>query len=88
MRSVTSKKVELWLLAQQQFNDERARLWRIFVSIFETVGLAWVIFSSTIASIAILFLAYIGLKSLLLRADQDGSFKLPVEVKNLLKLAR
>ena len=58
------------------------------MSIFETVGLAWVIFSSTMASIAILFLAYIGLKSLLLRADQDGSFKLPAEVKNLFRLAR
>jgi hypothetical protein len=58
------------------------------VSIFETVGLAWVIFSSTMASIAILFLAYVGLKSLLLRAEADGSVKLPVEIKNLFKLAR
>ena len=57
------------------------------MNIYEAIGMAWVIFSSALASVAILYLAYIGLKSLLNKQEARDS-EVPVEVKEMFKIAR
>lgn len=60
------------------------------MNIFETIGLAWVIFTSTLASIAILYLSVVGLKMYVkkdARPDTQG-VNVPVEVKEMFKIAR
>lgn len=60
------------------------------MNIFETIGLAWVIFTSTLASIAILYLSLVGLKAYVkkdARAETQG-VNVPVEVKEMFKIAR
>jgi hypothetical protein len=57
------------------------------MSIYEAIGIAWVIFTSAIATIAIVYLAFVGLKALLRkRVEADG--EVPVEVKEMFKIAR
>ena len=41
------------------------------MSIYEAIGMAWVIFTSAIASVEILYLAFIGLKTLLNKQQQS-----------------
>ena len=57
------------------------------MSIFETIGLAWVIFTSTLATIEILYLSILGLRSIVRKAEQK-EIDVPVEVKEMFKLAR
>jgi hypothetical protein len=57
------------------------------MSILETIGLVWVIFTSTIATVAISYFAYVGLKATVLKATRDNS-DVPVEVKEMFKIAR
>ena len=55
------------------------------MSIYQAIGMAWVIFTSALANIAILYLAFIGLKALLasrLEADRE----IPVGVKEMFKI--
>jgi hypothetical protein len=57
------------------------------VNIFETIGVAWVIFTSSLATVAIIYLAFAGLKSVTRKETQEGS-EVPVEVKEMFKIAR
>jgi hypothetical protein len=56
------------------------------MSIYEAIGMAWVIFTSAIASVEIFYLAYVGLKTLLNKQPRDND--VPAEVKEMFKIAR
>ena len=60
------------------------------MNIFETIGLAWVIFTSSLASVAILYLSLIGLKAVLRKITKEDTetVDVPVEVKEMFKIAR
>ncbi len=58
------------------------------MSIYEAIGMAWVIFTSAIASVEILYLAYVGLKTVLNRQEEARDNEVPVEVKEMFKIAR
>ena len=57
------------------------------MSILETIGMVWVIFTSTIATVAIIYFAYVGMKATVLKATGDNR-EVPVEVKEMFKVAR
>jgi hypothetical protein len=56
------------------------------MTVLETVGLAWVIFTSTLATIAVVYLAFIGAKALMGRYVRDS--EVPVEVKEMFKIMK
>ena len=58
------------------------------MSIYEAVGMAWVIFTSALATIAILYLAFVGLKVVLSQEQESKDGDVPVEVKEMFKIAR
>ena len=58
------------------------------MSIYEAIGMAWVVFTSAMATLGILFLAYVGLMSLLRRRQEGDGIDVPVEVKEMFKMAR
>ena len=58
------------------------------MNIFETIGLAWVVFTSALASVAILYLAFVGLKVVVRKDVKEESVNVPVEVKEMFKIAR
>ena len=60
------------------------------MNIFETIGLTWVIFTSALASVAILYLAFVGLKVVVTkeRKGHTDTVNVPVEVKEMFKIAR
>jgi hypothetical protein len=58
------------------------------MSIYEAIGMAWVIFTSTIATIEVLYLAFIGLKTMTKRHEDVRDSDVPVEVKEMFKIAR
>jgi len=60
------------------------------MNIFETIGLAWVIFTSALASAAIIYLAFVGLKVVVNKEPKGDteSVNVPVEVKEMFKIAR
>ena len=60
------------------------------MNIFETIGLAWVIFTSTLASVAIIYLSFVGLKVIVRKnaKEETESLNVPVEVKEMFKIAR
>jgi hypothetical protein len=55
------------------------------MTILETVGMAWIIFTSALATIAIIYLSFIGLKAVLGREPRED---VPVKVKEMFKIAR
>jgi hypothetical protein len=57
------------------------------MSIYEAIGMAWVVFTSAAASFGILYLAYIGAKNLL-RNMQGQDAEVPVEVREMFKMGR
>jgi hypothetical protein len=57
------------------------------MSIFEAIGMAWVIFTSALATVGILYLAFLGLKLHLKQQQAIGSNVL-TEVKEMFKVAR
>jgi hypothetical protein len=57
------------------------------MSIYEAIGMAWVIFTSAIASVEILYLAYVGARTMI-NKHQDENSHVPVEVKEMFKIAR
>jgi len=57
------------------------------MSIYEAIGVAWVIFASVVASVAILYLAFVGLKTYMNRQQPTDS-EVPVEVKEMFKISR
>jgi hypothetical protein len=59
------------------------------MSIYEAIGMAWVIFTSAIASVEILYLAFVGLKTKLNGHHYESrDNEVPVEVKEMFKIAR
>ena len=58
------------------------------MSIYEAIGMAWVIFTSAIATIGILYLAFVGLKTVVRRQEDVQDSEVPVEVKEMFKIAR
>jgi len=58
------------------------------MTIYEAVGMAWVIFTSALATVGILYLAFIGLKVTLEKAQEAKETNVPVEVKEMFKIAR
>ena len=58
------------------------------MSIYEAVGLAWVIFTSALATVGILYLAFLGLRVTLDEAQAEKDSDVPVEVKEMFKIAR
>ena len=57
------------------------------MSIYEAIGMAWVIFTASLASVEILYLAYVGLKTIV-NKPQTRDTEVPVEVKEMFKIAR
>jgi hypothetical protein len=57
------------------------------MNIYETIGVAWVIFTSVTASIAFLYLAFIGLRTIMNKQNISDA-NVPVEVKEMFKMAR
>jgi hypothetical protein len=60
----------------------------IGMSIYEAVGMAWIIFTSALATVAILYLAFIGLKVTLNKHRELKDSDVPVEVKEMFKMVR
>jgi hypothetical protein len=58
------------------------------MSIYEAVGMAWVIFTSALATVGILYLALVGLRVTLDKAQEAEEADVPVEVKEMFKVAR
>jgi archaellum component FlaF (FlaF/FlaG flagellin family) len=58
------------------------------MSIYEAVGMAWVIFTSALATVSILYLAFVGLKVTVDKAQEAKETDVPVEVKEMFKIAR
>jgi hypothetical protein len=58
------------------------------MSIYEAIGMAWVIFTSAIATVAILYLAFVGLKTLTRKQEGLADSDVPAEVKEMFKIAR
>jgi hypothetical protein len=60
------------------------------MNIFETIGLTWVIFTSALASVAILYLSFVGLKVVVHKQGKGDldTVNVPVEVKEMFKIAR
>jgi hypothetical protein len=56
------------------------------MSIYEAIGVAWVIFTATVATVEILYLAYVGLRRLIRQDARDSD--VPVEIKEMFKIAR
>jgi hypothetical protein len=77
--------LELHNLCVRYFN--RCRALGGEMSIYEAIGMAWVIFTSALASVEILYLAYVGLKTIVSK-PQTRDAEVPVEVKEMFKVAR
>jgi hypothetical protein len=58
------------------------------MSIYEAIGMAWVIFTSAIATVGILYLAFVGLKTVMNRPKALLDSDVPAEVKEMFKIAR
>jgi threonine/homoserine/homoserine lactone efflux protein len=58
------------------------------MSIYEAIGMVFVIFTSAIASVGILYLAYVGLRTLLNKPEEAREGDVPVEVKEMFKITR
>ena len=60
----------------------------IDMSIYEAVGMAWIIFTSALASVAIIYLAFVGLRVVIHKEQEARDTDVPVEVKQMFKIAR
>jgi hypothetical protein len=60
----------------------------IDMSIYEAVGMAWIIFTSALASVAIIYLAFVGLRVVIHKEQEARDNDVPVEVKQMFKIAR
>jgi len=58
------------------------------MSIYEAIGMAWVIFSSALATVGILYLAFVGLRLTLENALEGKENDVTVKVKEMFKIAR
>jgi len=55
------------------------------MSIFETIGLTWLILTAALATVAIFYLAYVGLKFLI---NKEKNPDVPAEVKQFFKVTK
>jgi hypothetical protein len=55
----------------------------IAMSIFETLGLVWIILTSSLATVGLFYLAYVGLKTMLKKEAE-----VPTEVKEMFRIAK
>jgi hypothetical protein len=60
------------------------------MNIFETIGLAWIILTSSLASVAIIYLSFVGLRVVIQKNPREAteSVNVPVEVKEMFKISR
>ena len=58
------------------------------MNIYEAIGMAWVIFTSAIASVELVYLAHVGMRSLINKHQEARDNDVPVEVKEMFKVAR
>ena len=58
------------------------------MSIYEAIGMAWVIFTSAIATVEIMYLAFVGLRTVLKTREDARDSDVPAEVKEMFKIAR
>jgi hypothetical protein len=58
------------------------------MSIYEAIGMAWVIFTSALATVEILYLAFVGLRTIIKKHEEVPDSEVPVEVKEMFKIAR
>jgi len=58
------------------------------MSIYEAIGMAWVIFTSAIATVEIMYLAFVGLKTVIKKQEDMRDSDVPAEVKEMFKIAR
>jgi hypothetical protein len=58
------------------------------MSIFEALGMTWVIFTSTIATIEILYLALLGLKAYVKKQRETRNGDVLAEVKEIFRITR
>ena len=58
------------------------------MNIYEAIGMAWVIFTSAIASVELIYLAHVGMRSLIKKHEEARDNDVPVEVKEMFKIAR
>jgi hypothetical protein len=58
------------------------------MSIYEAIGMAWVIFTAAIATVEILYLTFVGLKTVIKRQEESRDGDVPAEVKEMFKIAR
>jgi hypothetical protein len=58
------------------------------MNIYEAIGTAWVIFSAALATVEILYLAFVGLKTVVNKQDDSRVSDVPVEVKEMFKITR
>ena len=58
------------------------------MSIYEAIGTAWVIFTSALATVEILYLAFVGLKTVVNKPQEARDSDVPAEVKEMFKIAR
>ena len=58
------------------------------MSIYEAIGIAWVIFTTILASTGILYLAFVGLRTVVDKQPVVRDFEVPLEVKEMFKVAR
>jgi hypothetical protein len=53
------------------------------MNIFETLGLIWIVLTSSLATVSLFYLAYVGLKAMLKK-----EMELPNEIKKMFRIAR
>jgi len=53
------------------------------MNVFETLGLVWIVLTSSLATVGLFYLAYVGLKALLKKEAE-----LPTEVKEMFRSAK
>lgn len=58
------------------------------MSIYEAIGMAWVIFTSALATVEIMYLAFVGLRTVLKKQEDVRDSDVPAEVKEMFKIAR
>jgi hypothetical protein len=58
------------------------------MSIYEAIGMAWVIFAAALATIEVLYLAFVGLRTIVSKETDTESANVPIEVKEMFKIAR
>ena len=56
------------------------------MTIYEAIGTAWVIFTATIGSVEILYLAVVGLRTVVRQGPDPRASQGPAEVKEMFKV--